>query len=319
MKILFVDEFGRENHKATAKITEGKKTSTWENLFRSGYTESEFPTGDPDEMRFLQKYYSFGHRMAVEKNVLDSDRMKICFLYSVAQYAEAAGISEDEDIEVIVGATAPIDQHGKEQARYKEYYESINNVVTYHGKHYFIRVEQCFPFPEGKILFAAYQKACKENDILVLEIGSRTMNVAVYHKDIHTSKWCVTQAFTKPVGCLLLLNSIRAELSKEGIVTSEQMVEASLYGHKVSDVNADRIRIVSDTLAKRYIEQKILGSLIEENVPLGISTILGGGTGDMLHSRLENELTIIENSGVYANARGALITLEALAKKLKLG
>lgn len=320
-RILFMDEFGRLNHKATAEIAVSKnKSNLWKDIFHSGYSVSDYSTGDPEEMKYKGRYYSFENRMAVEADVCETDRMKICYLYALSRFADAAGIPSDEDIEVIMGETAPVDNVGRDTQRYAQYFENDEDqmeMTIFHDTVRYFHTKKCFTLPEGAVAFAPYNGDCEESDVVVIDLGSRTMNVIVWHKNVHSGKWEMNMHYTDDVGSILLLNSIKRRLRLEKVTASEDMIEAAVYGKKISTSLADVITKITNEATDEYIREKVIGSLIEHLVDTTLPVFLCGGAGDMLYSRLNRKLNISKNLGVFANAVGGLSVLKTLEKAVK--
>lgn len=281
------------------KFAKGSK----EICFESGYKMYATTTGDEDEMLYNGNYYIFGERASVEFDKTASDRMMLCTLRCIAEHLEYAGADPAQVQFINLGVDIPISLFGAQRAAYAAYYADKLEIVRYHGKEWKIQFERVHAFPQGVITWMADIEKYKQYDtVAVLDIGGRTIDVAVVTRDQNTGKNRFLKRFSLQKGVIKLIADIDMALNVEGMQLSELQIQSLIAGNEVMHRRYEKIREIVDTYTNAYVDD-VVNSLYENEVDADLAFILVGGGADLISRFLQERIWVIENTGNMANAR----------------
>lgn len=295
-------DFGNSHTKAKA----GKQ----EIIFESGFKSYPLTTGEEQEMKCDDLFYVFNKRDAVEQDKTKSNRMMLCTLYAVAQILDARNADPKKVHHINLGVDIPIDLFGKMKNRYIEYYKGKEKEISYKGNEYKIVFDEVKAYPQGVVVWAALQGEITEKQIVLVDIGGRTIDIATIVYDRFSGKLEYRNKLSLQHGVLTLINRIDQLLQTQGIQLDEKLIQSSVYGDTINHMKSDEIKDIVEMAADEYVEE-IMNLLYENNIDAFLPVILIGGGGDMMYSRLVHKLNIIKNTGNLANAAACLEALES--------
>lgn len=290
------------------KATNGAKNI----IFESGYICYPESTGVEEEMEWNGQFYVLGKRGPVEFQKTRSDRMLACTLYAAVQLLEASGVAPAKTQAVNLGTDIAICSYGTEKEKYLAYYNIPEQTVTYHGNTWNIRFDQVRTYPQGVVAWAANQeKLGTYNKLLLLDIGGRTVDVAVMTYDRFSDKKGINTRLSLQNGILSLFGAIDERLQSRGIQLEEKDMELILYGEEFRHQDGETIRAIISDEARKYV-QNLAADLYEKKIDTQLPVVLIGGGAHMLYPTLDLAgMDIVTNMGVMANAQACLDCLQS--------
>lgn len=309
-KIYLAVDFGRKTTSC------GVAASDWETIFESGYDRSDRSSGEENEILIDRKnYLRFGGgRKEVEPNPLDSDRMLNCTLYGCAQYL-ADNKAQSGEYTFFIGCNVPILQYGAEKKAFVEYYTGKEVEVVYKTRIYRIRIDGAVAFPQGIVAVqGTFGKYKAYNELLILDIGSRTIDYVVQGKS-PSGKTEFREMKSLDNGVIGMFDAIDYRLRQDRIQIPESSIENAVKGIDVSHKKNDIIQRVAKEKRAEYVQSKVINALYQNGVDTGMATLLIGGGSDLISEELTKEMFVVGNLGVMANMRGIRAALEHIKER----
>lgn len=270
--------------------------------FESGYAMYSSTTGDADEMEYDGRFYLFGKRAQVEYDKCSSERMMLCTLRCLAEYLDTAGADPAQVQFVSLGVDIPINLFGTQREAYTRYYAGKLRTVKFRGKEWKIQFEQVKAFPQGVVAWMANSDQYSQYEtVVVLDIGGRTVDVAVIAKDQNTGKPRFLKRFSLQNGILNLVSDIDKELQVRGIQLNELQIESLIGGSSLAHRRLHQVQEIVSNYRNEYVDA-IVNSMYENGVDADLPFILVGGGASLVNVQLGSRLYVIKNTGNMSNA-----------------
>lgn len=292
--------------KLVVPIDHGNRNmKTENNIFTSGYVESDCKPALGEYLYYRGHYYTLSHqRIPYMRDKTADERFFILSLFAIAMEAKDRIITPDTILRVELPVGLPPKHYGSLYQKFEEYFQNrgVQNFF-YKGRELKVEISEAVAFPQDYAAAMTQYKEIKDYaKVITVDIGGVTLDYMLIRNGQPDMSVC--DSLEK--GVIPMYNKVISRIRNEYDTLLEEMDVDSIIQDKKTDFPEEIISIVKSEI-KTYVDD-ILGTLRESGLDLktGCVVFIGGGA-KLLRKYLENSDRIghsIFIEDICANAKG---------------
>lgn len=257
------------------------------------------PSVQDHALRYNDKFYKvFEGRASITDNKI-SDLSGLVLTYAaIAKELSTVGIKKAS---VILAVGLPFANYGKEKKQVLEYYTKDKNIsFSYEGSDYEIFIKRVFVFPQCYAAISPRISNMRDNDYLVVDIGSKTVDVVMVNKGVPNESKSTTIEYALIKWVRHIQDKIQSQYGKN--VPEEEILKCMLS--QPNRINLE-IRQTVRLLLSEFID-KIEAELRERDYPIDYLNIIyvGGGAVVAKNFSKKHDINVSYDCNICANAKG---------------
>lgn len=233
-------------------------------------------------------------RKSMQQDFLKDDYL----LYLIAVALAKEDLVSENEIHLILGT--PFTNYAHQASRLKSYFDRKEVLeYQYEGKNYCFKIRKVTVYPQSFSAIAPYIAYYSDTNLLVVDIGSKTVDVLKMENAVPIESESGTFEFGTIVLLSMISNQLMRNFSRE---FPEKEIEKVLVGNK-TNLN-DEVVLQIKEVCKEY-SNKLIALLQERGFDMDYSEVffIGGGAS-VIREYLEVNENYSFDSNIFANVEG---------------
>lgn len=290
----------KKNNKIIIGVDHGYGyTKTAETIMKSGIEELPIePPFNEDILIYNGDIYTVGQvRTEQPAEKTQTNDYYILTLAAIAKVLRNHNLKRANDLIIAVGL--PYSFMSKQADGFKRYLRKNKNVeFKYEGKKYYLGIKEVKVFPQGFPMIAAELGDAKKDELSVVDIGSRTIDVLTFlhGKPLYDKCFSIDRKGT--LDCIEAIRKYYLAQFQEN--ADEEMIQEIFQNKEVSLPN-ENVKFI-----KKFIERYINGVMKQlEAKEIKYNVVYCGGGASVLknYGKEINASSVIKDD-IYGNAKG---------------
>ncbi len=290
----------KKNNKIIIGVDHGYGyTKTAETIMKSGIEELPIePPFNEDILIYNGDIYTVGQvRTEQPAEKTQTNDYYILTLAAIAKVLEAHNLKRANDLIIAVGL--PYSFMSKQADGFKRYLGKNKNVeFKYEGKKYYLGIKEVKVFPQGFPMIATELGDAKKDELSVVDIGSRTIDVLTFlhGKPLYDKCFSIDRKGT--LDCIEAIRKYYLAQFQEN--ADEEMIQEIFQNKEVSLPN-ENVKFI-----KKFVERYINGVMKQlEAKEIKYNVVYcGGGASVLKNYGKEIDASSVIKDDIYGNAKG---------------
>lgn len=290
----------KKNNKIIIGVDHGYGyTKTAENIMKSGIEEMPIePPFNEDILMYNDNIYTVGQiRTEQPAEKTQTNDYYILTLAAIAKVLKANNLRRANDLIIAVGL--PYSFMAKQADDFKKYLGKNKSVeFKYEGKRYYLGIKEVKVFPQGFPMIATELGETNKEELSVVDIGSRTIDVLTFlhGKPLYDKCFSIDRKGT--LDCIEAIRKYYLAQFQENV--DEEMIQRIFQDKEVSLSN-EKVKFI-----KKFVERYINGVMKQlEAKEIKYNVIYcGGGASVLKNYGKEIDTSSVIKDDIYGNAKG---------------